>query len=198
MTARKLHQHDVTLHGNGVVLRPMTEDDWDVLVRWNSDPEILWLSEGDDVQSYSLAEVQGIYRSVSKTAFCFIAEVGEHSVGECWLQQMNLQRVLDRYPGKDARRIDLMLGDKALWGQGYGTEMIRLLTRFGFERECADLIFGCSIADYNARSLRAFMKNGYRIDSSIRQPAGMKAQFEQDVVLSREEYVAERDASADG
>ena len=57
-----LREHDVTLHGITVKLRPMTENDWDVLARWNSDPEVLRFSEGDDVQSYSLEDVQGIYR----------------------------------------------------------------------------------------------------------------------------------------
>jgi hypothetical protein len=33
----KLREHDVVLWGERVVLRPMTEGDWDTLLRWNSD-----------------------------------------------------------------------------------------------------------------------------------------------------------------
>jgi RimJ/RimL family protein N-acetyltransferase len=68
-----LNEHNITLHDEQVVLRPMTENDWYILARWNSDPEILYFSEGADVESYDLEEVQGIYRWVSQNAFCFIA-----------------------------------------------------------------------------------------------------------------------------
>jgi hypothetical protein len=33
----KLREHDVVLRGERVVLRPMTEGDWDALFKWNSD-----------------------------------------------------------------------------------------------------------------------------------------------------------------
>lgn len=194
MTHGTLKKHDVTLRGKGVVLRPMTEGDWDVLVRWNSDPEVLWFSEGDDVQSYSLDEVQGIYREVSQAAFCFIIEVGGLPIGDCWLQEMNLARVLSRYPDKDCRRIDLTIGQKRIWGQGYGTDTIRSLTKFGFEQEKADLIFGCGVADYNRRSRRAFEKAGYVVDQWVENPLGSKAPRECDMVLSRGEYLKSRDA----
>jgi hypothetical protein len=36
-----LRPHAVTLRGERVVLRPMTEGDWGVLLRWNNDPEVL-------------------------------------------------------------------------------------------------------------------------------------------------------------
>ena len=98
----------------------MTEDDWDILLKWNSDPEVLYYSEGDNITSRNLEEVQGIYRWVSQTAFCFMIEVGGMPIGECWLQRMNLERILEKYPNADCRRIDLMIGEKAFWGQGLG------------------------------------------------------------------------------
>jgi hypothetical protein len=33
----KLRERDVVLWGERVVLRPMTEGDWDTLLKWNSD-----------------------------------------------------------------------------------------------------------------------------------------------------------------
>ena len=41
----KLNEHDITLHGAQVTLRPMTENDWDVLLKWNSDPAAHYCSE---------------------------------------------------------------------------------------------------------------------------------------------------------
>lgn len=193
-----LRIHGVTLTGKRVVLRPLTEDDWPVLLRWNQDPEVLYFSEGADIQSHTLAEVQAIYRGVSQRAFCFVAELtgilrrGE-PIGEGWLQEMNLPRLLERFPGEGLWRIDLMIGEKGLWGGGLGTEIIGLLTQFAFEGQQsglpADRVFGCDIADYNPRSRRAFEKNGYELFNCIPQPQGSKAQVAYDVMLTRIRYL---------
>ena len=84
--------------------------------------------------------------------------------------EMNLERILSRYPKEmDLRRIDLTIGEKEFWDQGWGTRMIALLTQFGFQKCNADAIFGCDVGDYNPRSRRAFEKNGYVIDRVIPQ-----------------------------
>lgn len=193
----KIRTHAITLRSGRLTLRPMTEGDWDLLLRWNSDPEVLYFSEGDDVASRSLEDIQGIYRSVSQSAICFIAELDDRPIGECWLQRMNMKRILQKYPDRDIRRIDLMIGEKELWGKGHGTEIIRLLTALAFEREGADLVFAYGVADYNPRSRRAFEKNGYRLDAAIDLPSGMKAQREFDLMLSREDYIAAKNANSE-
>jgi aminoglycoside 6'-N-acetyltransferase len=193
-----LPRHRVILYGQtarglAIRLRPLTERDWHLLYRWNSDPEVLYYSEGDDVDCYSQEDVEGIYRTVSQTAFCFIIEAGGTAVGECWLQRMNIDRVLGQYPDLDCRRIDLMIGEKDYWEQGIGTATIRLLTEFGFEVEGGDVIHNAEIADYNERSWRAFQRVGYRIVERIKQPPGSKAEYGYDLVMTREEYLAGRE-----
>jgi len=183
----KISEHLITLQGQRLVLRPLTEDDWDVLLRWNSDPEVLYFSDGDDVAAYTLDQIQPIYRSVSQTAFYFIMELEGRPIGECQLQRMNLARILERYPGLDCRRIDLMIGEKALWGRGLGTEALRLLCAYAFEVERADLVFGCGVADYNVGSQKAFQKAGFVVDARIEDPAdNVKARWCYDFVLRPE------------
>jgi RimJ/RimL family protein N-acetyltransferase len=181
----RLREHDVILVGERIILRPLTEQDWPLLLRWNSDAQILYFSEGEAVEPYSLEQVQSIYRSVSQTAFCFIIEVNDEPIGECWLQQMNLARILEKYPEADCRRIDLMIGEKKYWGYGLGTEVIRLLSAFAFDQG-AELVFGCDIADYNPASLKAFQKAGYVVVVANEQPPGAKARFRFDLLLARE------------
>jgi aminoglycoside 6'-N-acetyltransferase len=181
----KLREHEIILQSEKVILRPMTEGDWNILLKWNSDPDVLFFMEGDDIESYSLKQVQEIYRHTSQNALCFIIEFGGNPIGECWLQQMNLSRILRKYPGLDCRRIDLMIGEKGFWGQGLGTEVIRILTSFAFEQEGADLVFGCDIADENLASRKAFQKIGYQIDAEITQLPNSKAQYRYDLVMKR-------------
>jgi len=177
-----LRTHDILLKSERLTLRPLTEVDWPILLQWNSDPEVLYYSEGDDVQAYSLEEIQAIYRSVSQNALCFMIEIEGRPVGECWLQRMNLERILSQYPGYDLRRIDLLIGEKSLWGQGIGTEAIRLLTELAFNREGADYVFAVDIADYNPRSRRAFQKNDYRMVARNPQESGSKAKVTFDLL----------------
>ena len=192
--APPLKPHQVILEGQTpqgrpIRLRPITEDDWDILLKWTNDPEVLYYAEGDDIAAYSLEGVQALYRSVCQNAICFIIEADGRPIGECWLQRMNIERVLKKYPTLDCRRIDLAIGDKQYWDQGIGTEVIRLLTEFGFLKEKADVIFEPGIADYNLRSLKAFQKVGYEIAGKIRQKAGRKARFEYDLVLTKERFL---------
>jgi len=184
----RLREHDVTLKGERISLRPMTEGDWGILLKWNSDPEVLYYSEGDDVAAYSLDEVQAIYRETSQTAFCFIIEVRAEPIGECWLQGMNLDRVLKKYPGNDCRRVDMVIGEKHSWNRGYGTEAIRLLVEFAFLRENVDAVFGCGAADYNPRSLRMLQKAGFEVDAEFHEPKGSKAKVTRDFVLWKRNF----------
>jgi RimJ/RimL family protein N-acetyltransferase len=167
----------------------MTEEDWDVLFVWNNDPEVLYFSEGDNTTAWALDDMKRMYRTISKSAYVFIAELDGTPVGECWLRRMNLDRILDRTLGMDVRRIDLMIGEKRLWGQGWGTKIIEILTRFGFETCGADAIYGAGIGGHNVRSKRAFEKNGYSVDSETALPKGRKANVEWDMVLTRESYL---------
>lgn len=185
-----LRTHDIRLTGRAVHLRPMTEDDWDVLFKWNNDPQVLYGAEGDDISGYDPESLKQMYDMVSQTAFCFIIEVEAQPVGECWLQTMNLARILQQHPGQDCRRIDLMIGERDQWGKGHGTDVIRTLTRFAFEQAKADRVFGCDIAHDNHASRRAFEKAGYRIVAKIAQPAGQKSEFRCDMGVARADWYA--------
>lgn len=189
-----LREHDVALDGvtpggGRVHLRPLTEADWPFLCAWNSDHEVLYFSEGDDIARWDPEQVKQIYRTVSQNAFCFIIECDGHPVGECWLQRMNLQRVLDMFPGQDVRRIDLMIGEKSYWGRGIGSTTIAMLASFGLRREHADVIYIPDVADYNVRSLGAFQKAGFHVVRDTLQRPGGKAVRTFDLAVTREEYL---------
>ena len=170
-SVERLQSHDVYLRGDRVTLRPLTEDDWHLLLKWNNDPEVMRYFDHDEFRPTPLGEVQSIYRWVSTHAHCFIIELEGRSIGECWLQRMNLRRILDQFPGKDLRRIDIAIGEKELWGRGYGSEAIALLVGFGFVRQKADAIFGIVSSD-NERSLRVFEKCGFSVHALTQEEDG--------------------------
>jgi len=182
----RLREHDITLTQGDIVLRPLTEDDWDMLLKWNSDAEVLYYAAGGEVTGSSLDDVQNLYRSVSQAGICFITEVDGKPIGDGWLQCMNLQRIIDQFPDKDLRRIDLVIGEKDYRNKGIGSEVIGMLTRFGFEAEHADAIFGI-VNGHNPRSRRAFEKNGYTLYQEL-PSTSPKADVEWDLMITRETF----------
>lgn len=183
----KLKEHDITLRSGNIVLRPMTEDDWDILHKWNSDPEVLYYADGN-AEGYSLEMVKRIYRGVCRHAFCFIIEYEKRPVGETYLQEMNLERILVKFPDKDIRRIDIMIGEKELWGQGIGTKTVGMLLEFGFEKKNVDAIFGCGVDESNVRSFKMFKKLGFEVFSEIARVD----ETDCDMILTRERYQKSR------
>ncbi len=155
----RLREHDVHLQGERVTLQPMTEEGWPWLLAWNADPEVLIWSDGVD-EPRPEEETKDIYRSVSLFAYNFIIEYEGEPIGECWLQKMNLPDLVERFPGRDLRRIDLSIGRKEVWGQGLGTDVLKTLVRFALEMERADGVFGM-VEKYNPRSRRTFEKAGF-------------------------------------
>lgn len=179
-----LRPHDVTLREGALLLRPLTEDDWTVLHPLEDDPEVLWFSEGADVSSRPLEELQLIYRQVSERAYPFLFVLDDEPIGGGWLQEMNLPEILARHPGKDLRRIDLTIGKKDLWGFGIGTKIIGLLTAYAFDRDGADAVYGITY-DTNPRCRRALEKNGFVLEHVVPQAPDRKQNEELQYVLTR-------------
>ena len=157
--------HDVTLYGStgeyDIILRPMCDEHLPLLYKWNADPEVLYWSDGNDVQAHDADTVHDIYWNSSQTGFCFIVEVNGSPVGECWLCKMNLKRILDMHPDNaDVRRIDMAIGDKAYWNRGIGTALVRMLADYAFNGEYVDVLYGMTF-DFNERSRRVFEKYCY-------------------------------------
>jgi aminoglycoside 6'-N-acetyltransferase len=172
----RLREHKVTLRGERVCLRPMREDDWEVVAKWETDPEIIRWADTSRVESRTVEEVQEIFRKVSQHAHCFIIELDGKPIGDGWLQEMNLEPILQKYPERDCRRIDLVIGEKELWGRGLGADVIRTLTKFALEQEKADMVFAV-IGDYNERSQSAFMKAGYSLVLKLEEPPPSRAKL---------------------
>jgi RimJ/RimL family protein N-acetyltransferase len=135
-----------------------------------------------------LEQVKRIYRGVCQHAFCFIIEFEGKPVGECYLQEMNLKRILEALPGQDLRRIDIMIGEKELWEQGIGTKAVGMLVEFGFEEQDADAIFGCDVDESNVRSLRMFKKLGFVTNQAIEGSKGEGKGPAYDMILTRERF----------
>ena len=196
-----IKSHNITLHGGNkhrIILRPLSDKHLPLLYRWNADPEVLYWTEGgkDIVRSYGKDIVHKIYGGVSQNAFCFLIEVDGVPVGECWLQKMNLKNVLAMYDSSvDVRRIDMMIGEKAYWNKGIGSQFIPMVIDFAFNEEHV-VVLHCFNEDYNPRARRMWEKNGFTLVLSEDLPQPQKGKYQYHFRLTREEYIDKKQAIA--
>lgn len=180
--------HNTILCESGITLRPMTDNDIEsILLKWNNDSEVLYWAEGDDIAAHDLETIKYIYGKSSNSGFCFVIEYEDIAIGECWLQKMNLEHILAEYPGLDMRRIDIMIGEKGYWGRGIGTKVVKMLTKFGFESQNADMIFYMPM-DFNTRSCKLAERLGYKLVSKTPKDGNPKSKFDMNYAMTKVDY----------
>ncbi|UCH35711.1 MAG: GNAT family N-acetyltransferase [Armatimonadota bacterium] len=192
----RLPNHDLHLADDQIRLRPFTESDFKLIARWFKDPEVLHFSEGAENPNYSRAEIESIYRGAADKwdALLFVIETTDgKAVGETWLERMNLQRAL-KEPSDNPWRIDIMIGEKDCWGQGYGRRAVRLLLRHAFEALGADRV-GAPVFEFNERSLRMFQACGMhivrRVPDTVKR--GDQRFADLDLEITREDWLSRHD-----
>jgi RimJ/RimL family protein N-acetyltransferase len=61
----------------------------------------------------------------------------------------------------------ITLGERDVWGQGYGTEAASLMLAHAFERLGLHRV-GLSVFSFNERAIRSYEKAGFRIEGRLR------------------------------
>ena len=73
--------------------------------------------------------------------------------------------------------IGILIGEKDVWGQGYGTDAIRLLTYHAFNRLNLNRLASGAVSK-NIGSIRAFEKAGFSREGVSRQAYFCQGQYE--------------------
>ena len=184
--------HDITLYGRtgnyDIILRPLCDDHLSLLYKWGADPEVVYWSDTGNADDFDEESTRSIYRSVSQNALCFIANVNGQPIGNFWLQKMNIPEILAIYPGLDVRRIEAEIGEKDYWGRGIGTEIIRMLIEYAFCNANVDILH-CIAADYNLRSQKTLLRQGFVLCGEDDVEDSLRAKKEYHYRLTREDFI---------
>ena len=189
-----IQSHATTLSQNfgnqKLKLVPMTDEHLPILYEWNQMSDVLYWNdtEADETTVSSPASVDSIYGSVSKSAYMFIITLDDIPIGDCWLQDLNYDELIAKHPNKNAKRIDLTIFDKSLWGKGLGTAIFSMLLEFGFVQLNVDLIYGI-IGDYNVRSQKCAIKCGLELDEILEHDETPKGKAEYCYLITKEMYI---------
>lgn len=85
--------------------------------------------------------------------------------------------------------VGIVIGEKGYWNKGYGTDVMRLLLRHGFNTLNLNRIM-LRVYSTNPRAMRAYEKAGFVVDGRLRQAGYKDGQYFDEIIMSvlREEW----------
>jgi diamine N-acetyltransferase len=165
--------------GNTVSLRPIERDDLPRYVAWFADPDVrrhltVYLP-------FSLAQEERWFESLlgrlerQEDVLLAIETADGTHIGSLGLHAINWK---DR-----SAELGIVIGDKAYWGQGYGTDAIRVLLGLAFGEMNLHRVFLRVDAD-NARGIRCYEKSGFQREGVSRHAVFREGAYHDQVVMS--------------
>ena len=107
------------------------------------------------------------------------------AIGNCGLFDINY---VDGNAG-----IGITIGEKHLWGQGYGTDAMNALVDFGFGQLRLERLW-LEVYDFNTRARRSYDKAGFTLEGVERRAVYKQGEFHDVQLMSilRDEWAARR------
>ncbi len=150
--------------GDRIYLKLLSSDDVNVMyLNWLQDPQILQYLESrwrphslEDLRHY----VQVMNDGLNNFMFGIFLKENDGYIGNIKIGGINH---IHRYGD-----IGLIIGEKSVWGKGYGQEAIELATKYAFEEINLNKVIA-GIYEGNIGSIKAFKKAGYREVGVLKQ-----------------------------
>jgi RimJ/RimL family protein N-acetyltransferase len=155
MPVKKNTSKQGSLIGRRIYLRPFSKNDLSYIQKWSNDPEIRRLT--GEVTPMSQAEAEKFYKELrvdkDRVWFVIVLKRGNRVIGEAGLLRMfRPWRCTD---------MSIIVGEKDVWGKGYGTEAGRLLLDYAFGRLGFHRV-SVGVVGFNERALRFWEGLGFK------------------------------------
>jgi len=168
------------IYGKRIRLRAIEREDLPAFVEWLNDPEVIAglvfhvpMSLEDEGKWF-----EGLSnRPAEERPLCIEVKTGEgwHMIGDMGLHNIEwTQR---------AAEMGIMIGDKSYWNQGYGTEAMTLLLKYGFETLNLNRMY-LRVYETNLRAIRAYEKAGFVHEGRLRQALYADGKYHDGLVMS--------------
>jgi RimJ/RimL family protein N-acetyltransferase len=168
------------MEGKLVRLRAYEKSDLDAVMKWVNDEEITDLL-GGEMLAYpvsSIAEakfIEGAAVSSDKQKTFVIETLTEpRYVGSI---SFNVIDWRNRSAG-----LGIVIGDKSLWGKGYGSDAMRVLMRLGFDKLNLHRLW-LHVHDYNPRAIASYEKCGFKREGVLRQEHFARGKYHDTIVM---------------
>ena len=157
-----LHRSVGTLRGQRIKLRPFTEEDLPRRASWVANEEVSFLMTGrhPDREDVDVDLWWECHQENPYTAVIAIEDEAGRVIGAVDLFVENLKQ--------KSYGLYILIGDRAKWGKGYGSEALMTLLRFCFDELRASTML-LNVFEFNRRAVRCYEKCGFGVVSSVEQ-----------------------------
>lgn len=153
------------ISGERVRLRGVDEKDIGKFVTWLNDPEVIqnllifWpLSMKQEEKWFE--DLSKLEPAEQPLAIEVKTDIDWELVGNCSIQKIDwIARCAE---------VGIFIGNKAYWGKGFGSEAMKLLLQFGFNRLNLNRIY-LHVFETNPRAIRSYEKVGFKHEGRLRQ-----------------------------
>ena len=166
----------ILLKGSKVYLREFNEGDLGVWTSWFNDPEVTRYS----VHRAATVEEQKkrlavINQSSGDFQLALVENSSDKLIGTVGLHGINLTH---RHGD-----ISIIIGEKSVWGKGYGAEAVGLMVKHAFETLKLHRVTGGMFKD-NLASYHLFKKLGFKDEAHLRESVFIDGRFKDVLGLS--------------
>ena len=143
------------LKGERIGLRHPQKESIDSYLAWMNDLDVLqYLLR---VRPMGREEEEEWFANLSKRPDDLVFEIvpleGGLPIGSCGLHRIS--------SSNRSAELGIVIGDKSLWGKGYGREAMGILCRYGFDVLNLNRI-GLNVYEYNSRGIRCYERVGFK------------------------------------
>lgn len=153
------------IYSDGIRFRGVEHSDLERFVDWLNDPEV---REGlKMVLPLSMAEEEQWFEGMLKRPAVERPFVVEVQQGDAWVAIGNCSIFNIDWRCRSAE-VGILIGEKQLWGQGFGTKIMLGLIQIGFEILNLNRIM-LDVYETNRRAIRTYEKAGFQLEGRKRQ-----------------------------
>ena len=165
------------IRGDKVFLRPAEKDDLTTFVRWFADADMSSLLGNRAPFSEAMEEqwFNRMLESWGKDHYNFVMCRLEDALPFGTISLMRIDR------DNGSAGVGIAIGEKSLWGKGYGTDAMNALLDFGFGEVRLERIW-LDVYDFNKRARRSYEKSGFVVEGIQRHAHYSEGRY-RDVLL---------------
>lgn len=166
------------LVGETIVLRRHQPENLDAFRRWYSDAEVARLTryrdgpmKPDEIDRFFTARVLGI----DSLTLAVHLRAKDRLIGSCAFSQLDADN--------GSALFHITIGEKDLWGRGYGTEATRLMLDHAFSTMGLHRV-SLAVFSFNERAIRSYEKVGFVVEGRAREAIFRDGRFWDEISMS--------------
>jgi RimJ/RimL family protein N-acetyltransferase len=148
--------------GERIFLSQARREDLPLFARWFSDLELttyLGLPGMSFMPEHEQEWYDSVVKDRDKKSFVIVVREGQRPIGSIGFHYVDTRT--------GVTELGVAIGDKSAWGQGYGSEAVRLMCDYGFTFLGLHTIYLWH-TEFNRRGHGAYLKAGFKLAGRIR------------------------------